>query len=64
MSLHKAHTVICDGCLVHFEGNAMPRPLRKAAKEAGWKVGKKKDYCPTCKDGLTDAPKADVPRET
>lgn len=49
MSMSRYVMVRCDRCHTestpHAEG---ARATRKAAKEAKWRLGREKDYCPHC----------------
>lgn len=40
-------TVKCDKCGTHREGSSR-KAIRSAAKAAGWRLGKDKDFCPDC----------------
>ena len=59
MSTAKSVTVFCDknACQNRFEGSTgeTTRDVRAAAKANSWKLGKSKDFCPSCSAEISEA---------
>lgn len=66
MSISTLVRVNCDKCEnTHGElAGVKARAVKASAKAAGWKVGKSKDFCPSCSAEIDAAIKAAKAGET
>ncbi len=59
MSTVRYVSVACDKCPQQTAyAVASARAIRAKAKENGWKLGKSKDFCPSCAAEIAEAVKA------
>lgn len=61
MSIAKTVTLLCDKCgKAKFAGvvGEGVRAIRAMAKHDGWKLGRQKDFCPSCAAEIAEAIKA------
>lgn len=60
MSMSTLIVLNCDKCQeVSYRGltGTKAREIRAAAKKDGWKLGKQKDFCPSCAKEIAEAVK-------